>query len=242
MKLIAYLSNGYPTLEESNARGKFFIQHGIDILEADFPGSDPYLDSEYLQRRIFAALKNESNYDKYMEMLIKLKVETPGVQYLINIYEYTIREIGVEKFIRFMHNINQSQVLLIGKTDPDVRKALKENQLYVSSYVTRGMLSEDLELASNSNGFVYMQGFGDEKEYSNEYPTLKDCVTKVREVIGSDRPIYVGVGLHTFERVVQVQQSGADGAFLGSIVLRKEDSGEDMSEYLSKLRKIADGK
>lgn len=242
MKLIAYLSNGYPTLVESNTRGKFFVEHGVDILEADFPGSDPYLDSEYLQRRIFAALHNESNYDVYMDMLIKLQEEVPGVQYLVNIYEYTVREIGMQKFVEFMQKINQNQVLLIGTTIPAVRKELEQHQLYASSYVTRGMLPVDLELAGLSNGFIYMQGFGDESEYSKEYPTLKDCINKVREVIGRNRPIYVGVGLHSFERVREVQQSGADGAFLGSIILRREDAGEDMGEYLKKLRAIADGR
>lgn len=241
MKLIAYLSNGYPTLEESNARGKFFVEHGVDILEADFPGHDPYLDSEYLQRRIFAALKNESNYDVYMDALIKLQEEVPGVEYLVNIYEYTVREIGVDKFVNFMRKIKQNQVLLIGITDPAVRQELEAHGLYASSYVTRSMLPQELELAKAANGFVYMQGFGDESEFSKEYPTLKDCVTKVKEVIGTERPVYVGVGLHTFERIREVQQSGADGAFLGSIILRKEDAGEDMGEYLSKIREIANG-
>ena len=242
MKLIAYLSNGYPTLAESNERGKFFVEHGVDILEADFPGNDPYLDSEYLQRRIFTALKNESNYDVYMDALIKLRDEIPGVQYLVNIYEYTVREIGVEKFVEFMRKIEQDQVLLIGTTDPAVRVELEQNRLYASSFVTRSMLPEEIELAGVSNGFIYMQGFGEESDYSKDYPTLKDCVSKVRQVIGPDRQIYVGVGLHTFERIREVQQSGADGAFLGSIILRKEDAGEDMAGYLKQLREIANGK
>ena len=130
---------------------------------------------------------------------------------------------------------------MIGITDPAVRQELEAHGLYASSYVTRSMLPQELELAKAANGFVYMQGFGDESEFSKEYPTLKDCVTKVKEVIGTERPVYVGVGLHTFERIREVQQSGADGAFLGSIILRKEDAGEDMGEYLSKIREIANG-
>lgn len=239
MKLIAYLSNGYPTLEKSNQRGKFFVENGVDIIEADFPAKDPYLDSYYLRSRIFTALDAEANYDRYIEMLVKLLDDVPGMQYLVNIYEETLKEIGIEKFVDFMRKIGQNQVLLVGKTDETVRDALEANQLYASSFVTRAMLEEDLELAGRSNGFIYLEGFGDESTYSKDYPTLKDCVQKVREVIGPDRQIYVGIGLHTLDRIRETARAGADGGFLGSIILRKEDAGEDMAAYLKEIRQAA---
>lgn len=241
MKLIGYLSNGYPTLEESRKRAQHYVKHGVDIIEADFPAKDPYLDSDFLKKRIFKALENESDYSKYMENILQIKKENPTAGILVNIYEETIKEIGIGKFVEFMKKLDENQVLLVGKEYPEIRKELEKLGFYASSYVTRAMLEEDLELAKNGNGFVYMQGFGDEKEYSEKYPTLKDCVEKVREIIG-DRKIYVGVGVHTPELLKEVYEAGADGVFLGKIILTKEDDLEEQGKFIQQLRRIADGK
>lgn len=241
MKLIGYLSNGYPTLEESRKRAKHYVANGVDVIEADFPTQDPYLDSDFLKQRIFGALENTTDYELYMDNILKIKEENPGVDFLINIYEITVKDIGYDRFAQFMKDLEQDQVLLAGKEYPEVREELEKRNLFASSFVTREMHSEDLELATLSNGFIYMQGFGDPSTYSKEYPTLKDCVTKVRSLIGDERKIYVGIGVHTPELLQEVYESGADGSFLGSIVIKKEADKDEQAEYLQKLRNIADG-
>ena len=238
MKLIAYLSNGYPNLKESNNRAIEFVKAGVDIIEADFPSKDPYLDSEYLQNRIFAALKEESNYDKYMQSLLNLSNSLKNVEFLINIYPETIREIGLDKFLEFMNKLNQNEVLLVGNKDLEVRKKLEKAGLSVSVFVTRKMNEEDLKIAKEGNGFVYMEAFAYDGSTNKDYPDLKDCVAKVRSLIG-DRKIYCGVGIHTKELFKQVKDSGADGAFLGSILLKMEDDGEDVLGYIKELKSIA---
>lgn len=239
MKLIAYLSNGYPSLDKSSERAIEFVESGVDVIEADFPAKDPYLDSDYLKNRIFNALKNDDNYDNYMNELLDLSKKLDGVEFLINIYPETLREIGFDKFAKFMDDLGQKEILLVGNTDPDAKKKLIEMGLKVSAFVTREMKQEDLNYASESNGFVYLEAFSYEDKNSDKYPELKDCLKKVRETIGPDRKIYCGVGIHNEELLKEVKEAGADGAFLGSIVLRKEDAGEDVSEYIRKLNKIA---
>lgn len=242
MKLIGYLSNGYPTLEASRKRAKHYVENGVDVIEADFPTSDPYLDNDFLKKRIFGALAHTTDYEVYMDNILKIQEENPGVEFLINIYEVTVKEIGYDRFARFMEQLGQDQVLLAGKEYPEVREELEKRKLYASSFVTREVLAEDLEIAEQSNGFIYMQGFGDEATYSKEFPTLRDCVAKVRSVIGEDRKIYCGIGIHTPELLKEVYESGADGAFLGSIVIKKEDNQEEQGKYIQSLRAIADGK
>lgn len=242
MKLIGYLSNGYPTLEDSRKRAKHYVDNGVDIIEADFPTEDPYLDSDFLKQRIFGALEHTRDYEVYMDNILKIKDENEGVGFLINIYETTVKEIGYDRFAEFMNDLDQDEVLLAGKEYPEVREELEKRNLYCSSFVTREVLPEDLEIASEGNGFVYMQAFGDEKDNSKEYPTLKDCVQVVRETIGDDRHIYCGIGVHSPERLQEVYESGADGSFLGSIVIKKEEDKEEQAAFIRQLREIADGK
>lgn len=241
MKLIAYLSNGYPSLEESTKRGIDFVEAGVDVLEADLPSTDPYLDSPFLQKRIFAALDKEADYEKYMESLLSLRKKLPNTEFLVNIYVETLDQIGLERFISFMRDLKENQVLLVGDGYDNLRKGLEDAGLYASSYVTRQMRKEELELAQRANGFVYMQAFWNDDENSKEYPTIKACVKKVREIIGPDRQIYCGVGIHTPEKLREVYEAGADGAFLGSIVLEIEGY-QDQLNCIKELRKVADGK
>src|SRR5690625_3870794 len=119
MKLIGYLSNGYPTLEESRRRAKHYVENGVDVIEADFPTQDPYLDSDFLKERIFGALANTTDYELYMENILKIKEENDGVDFLINIYEITVKEIGYDRFAEFMKDLGQNQVLLAGKEYPE---------------------------------------------------------------------------------------------------------------------------
>jgi len=241
MKLIAYLSNGYPSLDDSLRRGIDYVGAGVDIIEADIPSHDPYLDSDYLKKRILSALDREPDYEKYMASLLELKKAVPDAGFMVNIYVETLAGIGVDRFSAFMNDLGEKEVLLVGPEFKGLRSELETLGFYASSFVTREMCEEDLELASRSNGFIYLEGFNDNKKYNQEYPELKDCVAKVREIIGYKRNIYVGIGVHTPERLAEVRESGADGAFLGSMVLKKENDKEEQLKFLRHLRLIADG-
>lgn len=241
MKLIAYLSNGFPSLDASLQRGIDFVHAGVDIIEADLPSPDPYLDSDYLKTRIFAALKRESDYEKYMASILELKRQLPQAGFMVNIYVETLDQMGIDRFAAFMDDLEEKEILLVGPGYDELRSELEARGYYASSFVTRAMLPEDLELAGTTNGFIYLEAFGDESTYSKDFPTLKDCVRKVRDVIGPNRNIYCGIGIHTLERLAEVRDTGADGAFLGSIVLRKEENKEEQLSYIQELRKIADG-
>ncbi|MBD3949603.1 tryptophan synthase subunit alpha [Tuanshanicoccus lijuaniae] len=241
MKLIAYLSNGYPNLEESFLRAKRYIENGIDIIEADIPAANPYLDNDFLKARIKIARQQTVNYEEYFDAILRIQNEYPNIEIIINIYEDTIIEMGVDNFIQNMKKINNRTVLLAGTLFPDVREKLVNAGFEPSSFVTREMKNEDIELAKNSNGFVYLEGFANPDKYNENYPTLKDCVFKVRSVIGKDRKIFVGIGVHTPEQFKEVYESGADGVFLGSIILKQEDNLNKQSQLIKKLKNISIG-
>lgn len=66
MKLICYLSNGYPTLEESERMAQTYVASGVDTIEIDFPSRNPFLESEFIANRMRIALTNCDNYGNYM--------------------------------------------------------------------------------------------------------------------------------------------------------------------------------
>lgn len=237
MDIILYLSNGYPTLDASLQMAKEYADAGCGIIEIDFPSHDPYLESKLIAGRMAKALEACDDYDKYMEEIVRVKQELPNVKLLVLSYENTIQEIGPDKFIKFCLDNDFKDVLLVGLSSNVIKDKIIAAGIRVSCYVQFQMLSEEIESAKNSNGFVYLQAKPNETQgYVNpKYPTLKDCVQCLRDA-GIDRPIYCGVGVHAPEDVKMVKEAGGDAAFVGSAILKLQD---DIPAMKEKIREFA---
>ena len=237
MDIILYLSNGYPTIEASIQMAKEYADAGCGMIEIDFPSHDPFLESELIKERMKKALEACDDYDAYMEEIVRVKKELPQVKLLVLSYENTVREIGIDKYIRFCLDNDLKDVLLVGVTDNEVKDRFLEAGLRVSCYVQFQMLEEEIQSAKDSNGFVYLQAkVTPGQGYVNpQYPTLKDCIRCLREH-GIDRPIYCGVGVHAPEDVKMVKEAGGDAAFVGSTILKLQG---DLPAMKEKIREFA---
>ena len=232
MDIICYLSNGYPTLSESHQIALAYAQAGCGMIEVDFPSKDPYLESDYIAGRMKDALAVCDDYEKYMEAIVRIKNELPSVKILVLSYENTILEIGEEVFIKFCLENNLKDILLVGTKGESVKNKLMEAGLQVSCYIQFHLPEAEIESARRSNGFVYLQAKPYEGQEVNEaYPTLKDCVSYLREN-GIDRPIYCGVGVHAPADVEMAKEAGCDAAFVGSTILKLWDKIPEMKETI----------
>ncbi|MBE0700546.1 MAG: tryptophan synthase subunit alpha, partial [Acholeplasmataceae bacterium] len=63
MKLICYLSNGYPNLETTIKLAREYAKSGCDVIEIDFPAKNPYLESPYISERMSHALDQCNDYE-----------------------------------------------------------------------------------------------------------------------------------------------------------------------------------
>ncbi|RRD95690.1 tryptophan synthase subunit alpha [Clostridiales bacterium COT073_COT-073] len=236
MEIICYLSNGYPTLEASYVIAKEYANAGCRIIEVDFPARNPYLESEYLANRMAEALKACDDYSEYMRSIIRLKKELTEVQLLVLVYEDTILEIGVEKFIDFCKQNQLADILLVGLKDNATKDKLMAEGLQVSCYVQFHLPEEEIALARKSNGFVYLQAKPYEnQEVNSKYPTLKDGISYLREC-GITRPIYCGVGIHTAEDVKMAKAAGADAVFVGSSILKLHEDIPAMKQKIKEFK------
>lgn len=235
MNLICYLSNGYPSIESSKVMAKHYVDAGCDIIEIDFPARNPFLESKYLADRMRAALEACDDYDKYMEGMADIKRSLPNTKFILLAYEATILEIGYDKFISFCRDNGFSDIILVGLKNQKLKQYLIADGMGVSCYVQYQMLPEELEHATESNGFVYMQGKPSDGKINSDYPTLNDCINCLRKQ-GIDRPIYCGVGIHTPEDAKMAKEAGADGIFVGSAILKKQDDIEDMKKTIKAFK------
>jgi tryptophan synthase alpha chain len=219
MELICYLSNGYPTIADSIAVADIYAQAGCDAIEVDFPGRNPYLESEYIAGRMVQALEHCGDYGSYMDGIVRIKVKQPALHFIILLYEDTLLEIGYERFLAFCKKNGFQDLILVGQKDEVNNKRLIKDDMRVSCYVQFELSDEEVEQAKNSNGFVYMQAKPVSGKIKEGYPALKDCIAYLRQQ-GIHRPIYCGVGIHSPEDVTMAKEAGADGVFVGSSILR----------------------
>jgi tryptophan synthase alpha chain len=234
MNLICYLSNGYPTIESSIEMAKTYVEAGCDIIEIDFPSHNPFLESEYIAGRMAEALKVCDDFDKYMDGMIEVKKQLPDTKFILMVYESTVEEIGLQKFIDFCIQNNFCDMILVGLKDETIKNKIIAKGLRVSCYVQFSLLEQEVEYALKSNGFVYLQAVAAPGQMNPKYPELKDCIKYLRDR-GLKTPIYCGVGVHAPQDAAMVKASGADAAFLGSTILKLHD---DKPALMSMIRKF----
>lgn len=237
MKLICYLSNGYPTIESSIEMAKIYTEAGCDVIEIDFPSHDPYLEGEFIANRMKKALQNCDDYDKYMEGIKKIKEQNPSTKILLMAYGNTIEKIGVDKFINFCLENDLKDIIFVGDNNQLLNKLI-DSDLKISCYVQFHMPCDEVKAAVKSNGFVYMQSKPTNGNINEKYPTLKDCIAHLKS-LGIDRQIYCGVGIRDVEDIKIAKDAGADGVFVGSTVLKLYDDIPKLKATIAQLKNVA---
>ena len=235
MKLICYLSNGYPTIEASIRMAETYVQAGCDIIEIDFPSHNPYLESEYISSRMAKALEACSDFDRYMEGMIETKRRLPQTTFILMVYENTIEEIGYEKFVAFCLKNDFRDMILVGIKDDVIKNKLIAAGIRVSCYVQFDLKDAEVAYAKQSNGFVYLQAKPAPGQLRSGYPTLKDCIRYLRKQ-GIDAPIYCGVGIHQPEDAAKAKEAGADAVFVGSTILKLHDQPEQLAKKIREFK------
>lgn len=236
VKLICYLSFGYPDIEQSLDRAKVYVQGGCDCLEVDLPTDNAFMDSEFIASRMTAAYRTCSDFDRYFEGVRRLKAEHRDTKLIFLAYEHTILEIGVEKFIEATAELGIRDLILVGLSDESVKQTLINAGIQISCYVSFAMTDAEIQSAKASNGFVYMQS---KHQCVNDESgrTLEHCIKRLRQE-GIKRLIYCGVGVSSPEDIQRIRLAGGDGAFIGSALI-KQESAADACSFLAAMKRQA---
>jgi tryptophan synthase alpha chain len=231
MKLICFLSYGYPTIAQSIEIAEQYVQAGCDVLEIDLPSSDPYLEGEYIAARMKAALEQCSDYRQYMAGIAEIKRRSPTAEIILLCYDNTLREVGLEEFVQFCRANGLRSLIYVGAEDDQAKRELMAAGMEISCYVRYHLPEEEVRAALASNGFVYLQAKPTDGRINPQFPTLKDCINHLRER-GVTREIYCGVGIHTPEDVLMAKEAGADGVFVGSAILKLQNDPAKLQEAI----------
>ena len=238
MKVICYLSYGYPSIDYSLQMAKCYYEAGADMMECSLPARDPYIDSEFIAGRMSDALVACDDYDVYLEKLGVFRKEYPDFPITFLLYEHTMLEIGIDKLLSFMKQYGIENIIYAGNIDhPEVKKRLIEEGIGICCPVNHHMVEKDIEEAINTNGFTYMEARPLTGSIEG-FEELAPCIQYLRKR-GIDWPIYCGVGIHTVEDVIYAKEAGGDGVFIGSTLIKQYDKPEEMKKTIAAFKAAA---
>lgn len=238
MRLIGYVTSGYPSVDESMELARQYLQGGCDMLEISLPLLEnreaPYLAD--LMRQAYEACPD---YDVHLDGIRKLVRQYPQVPITLLLYNDVGLRIGAEKLGAFCKENGIRDVNSADLADSNLISQLQANGVAIAGLVRANFTDESVERAKRTDGFVYMTAFAPAESCRPGYETIRKRIAYVRSA-GVANPIYCGGGVRSPEDAVTVRDAGADGVFLGTSILKLQGNREVLVNTVRAYREAID--
>jgi tryptophan synthase alpha chain len=233
--LIAYLTAGDPSPDQTPAIVAALERGGVDLIELGVPFSDPIADGPVIQRAAARALKAGTTVRRVLEMARKIRAASE-IPLLLFTYLNPVLRHGLDALARDAKAAGIDGCLL---TDVSVEEA----EPYVSAMRAAGLDTVFLAaptsterrlklVAQYSTGFVYLvsrTGVTGERAALSE--SLAPLIGKMRQATGL--PLAAGFGISTPDQAGAVAKM-ADGVVVGSAIVRQIESDPGGVEALAR--------
>ena len=241
--LIAYVTVGYPSIEDTLKVVPLLASSGCDMVELGIPFSDPLADGATIQKASFCALKNGVTPKLCLKVAKELsqKVDIPLVfmTYFNPVFSY-----GLEEFCRACVRAGVGG-LIIPDLSPDegseLESVTRRHSLDLIYLLAPTSAEERIRLvAERARGFIYLVSVtGVTGARDNLPPELGTFVARVRKV--ANQPLCVGFGISTSEQARQVAKI-ADGVIIGSRIIQLMETGDlaSVGNFVKELRHALD--
>lgn len=221
--LIPFITAGDPNLETTAKALRVLDQSGADLIELGVPYSDPLADGPVIQAAATRALQNGTTLEKVLDVV---KAVAPELRSPIILFTYynPILNLGVENFLQKIYEagvrglvvpdlpLEESHVLL----EP-AQKAGIEVILLIAPTSPPDRVAA---IAAKSQGFIYVVSATGVTGVRTEVAKgVKIMIEQLRII--TDKPIAVGFGISQPEHAKQVIDWNADGAIVGSAMVKK---------------------
>ena len=222
--MVAYLTGGDPDPKAFLANSTALIEGGADIIEIGIPFSDPIADGPVIQASSMRALSNGATPKGVLGLIRELSSQFP-VPFVVLSYYNPILAMGLDRFLKKSRESGVDGIVVpdlpVEESDEFRSLALKYNvdNIYLAAPNTsRTRLRTVLD---KSKGFLYLVSlYGVTGPRDSLSPQVLEAVKTVKALAKGKIPISAGFGISQPEHVSAVIQSGADGAIVGSALVR----------------------
>lgn len=232
--LIPFIVSGFPDIETTKELVKLLEKQGVAAIELGMPFSDPLADGPVIQKASRYALDHGINPDAVFSMLSELK-DIVSVPLIIFSYINPIIRMGYENFIQKAADANVAGIIapdLPLEEAQEFSKLCKANGIDLILLVAPTSSDERIKaIAEMSEGFIYLvSSVGVTGVRDTFSDVLPDILSRIKNY--TDKPVAVGFGISKPEHIEKVVSFGADGAIVGSALIRVIDENMNNPEIL----------
>jgi len=243
--LLVYFMPTEPLLEENLNYCLEIERAGVDFLEIGVPWKNPYLDGPVIYQAHRKALSRSMGTEETMD-LIKILRKVSSIPVVLMIYYQAILPHGFTSFLSLAKEVSADGIL-IPDLPPEKREysieILKELELsHIFMVSPKNSYEEIKEAARKSSGFLYMAsnaGLTGIKNFPKGYLSLQ--VKRVKVIAGQTIPLVVGFGLSKEEDISEVIKAGAQGAVVGSSIIKRIEERKPLYPYIRSLKNATIG-
>lgn len=242
--LSVYLPAGFPDARASLGLMDAAVEGGADWLEVGFPFSDPVADGPDIQEASARALAGGTTVTEAFGIGRDLREAHPGLPLVAMTYANIAHRQGWDFWAASLHNHGFDGCILpdvpLEESGP-VREALAAHELAWIPLVTPTTPPERMaRIAATATGFLYVVATVGTTGQTDPGPLVEQTVQRA-QAAEADVPLAVGFGIGSAEDVRRVLDAGADGAIVGSHVVRQVLAGGGTSEVRRTVTALATG-
>ena len=248
LALMPFLMAGDPDLATTSEVLLSLQNSGADMVELGMPYSDPLADGPVIQAAAARALAAGTTPGKVLEMLTSLKDQLT-IPVILFTYSNPLLNVGMEAFCE-----RASAAGAAGLVVPDLPleeaerlSPLAEQQGLDLVLLVAPTTPADrmVRIGQRSRGFTYLVSVtGVTGERAQMETRVEGLVQELKQ--SSEVPVAVGFGISGADQVRQVRSWGADGAIVGSALVKRMAAAgdgqiaEEAGRFCRELRKAAD--
>ncbi|KAJ7972720.1 tryptophan synthase alpha chain [Quillaja saponaria] len=222
---IPYITAGDPDLSTTAEALKVLDSCGSDIIELGVPYSDPLADGPVIQAAATRSLARGTNFNAILSMLKEIVMLFHICLLQLHYLHITIPILkrGTEKFMTTIKDVGVHGLVVpdvpLEETEILRKEALKNGIELVLLTTPTTPTNRMKAIVEASEGFVYLVSSvgvtGARASVSDKVPAL---LQEIKE--STTKPVAVGFGISKPEHVKQVAEWGADGAIVGSAMVK----------------------
>ena len=221
--LMPFLMAGDPDLKTTSQILLRLQDEGADIIELGIPYSDPLADGPVIQASASRALQSGTTPLRVFEMLSKLK-EKLSIPVILFTYTNPLLNLGFEHFCNDASRSGASGLVV---PDLPLEEAERLSPIAASKNLDLVLLvapttpkERMVKIASISRGFTYLVSV---TGVTGERSVLEDRVESLVNQLKASctSPVAVGFGISTPAHIEKVNSWGADGAIVGSALVKR---------------------
>ena len=240
---VAYVMAGDPDYETSLALMRGLPGAGVDVIELGMPFTDPMADGPTIQLAGQRALEGGQTLQKTLDMVAAFRKGDNETPIVMMGYYNPIYSRGVERFLTDAKAAGVDGLIVVDLPPEEDAELCIPAQKAGLNFIRLATPTTDNKrlpkVLQNTSGFVYYVSItGITGAAAAEAADVAPEVARIKAA--TDLPVIVGFGIRD-PSTARAIASVADGAVVGSAIVKMVEQKKPVSEILSFVKGLAEG-